>query len=144
MPAWINAPPTFDFNWLYLTNRRQSNFQHLMLRYLGGRHSEFHWNQARLSIRFMPPCPVHLFGETWYHVRLLVWIWQHWINLLKISSAGKHHPRDALISKSTKWPWKSMSRSFIFNRLLCLTMMHIWCEFDENKLIFFKSWADKV
>ena len=38
-----------------------------------GSHIHFHWNQVRLRVRFLPPCPVHLFGEIRYDQCLNTW-----------------------------------------------------------------------
>ncbi len=61
---------TPDF-WLWLAisqklfNWSESYFQHVKCRYLCV-HCNFHWDQARLRIRCLPPRPARLFGKIRY------------------------------------------------------------------------------
>ena len=54
VPAWINTPPTFDFDWAYLRNY-PTNLNHIItaldVKVFRGSHCKFHWNQTR--IRFI-------------------------------------------------------------------------------------------
>ncbi len=65
VPAWINAPPTFDLNWLYLEDHWTDPNQIFSTQCSGtqGAHSEFQPNQTGLRVRFVPPHTAHLFGE---------------------------------------------------------------------------------
>ncbi len=53
-PAWLNAPPTFDFDWLhlkiYLIDRSESYFSTVEV--FRSPHCDFHRNQTRVRVRF--------------------------------------------------------------------------------------------
>ena len=54
-----------------LLNRSCSIFQHIMLRYSVGWHNQFHWNQTRIKVHFLPLRPAHLFSDMRYLFFLL-------------------------------------------------------------------------
>ena len=73
MPAWINAPLT----WFCLAisqellNRSDSKFSALNVKVFEGWRRRFCCSQPRIKARFVPPCPVRLFGEIQYHEMLV-------------------------------------------------------------------------
>ena len=67
VPAWINARPTFDYDWLYLRNSL-TDLNHIFPTFQVVRcpHCDIHWTQTRLKVQFLPPRPAGLFGEIRY------------------------------------------------------------------------------
>ena len=69
---------------------------------------------------------------SWFIIRV---IWQQWIDPFKGYCVNKHHITDVLISKSTKWLWRSRSKTFTFNKLFHHAMIHNVCEIHNRGLI---------
>ena len=66
--AWINAPPTSDFTWLYLKTAKLIwiTFSALNVDVFVRSPSQFHCSQTMRRVRFVPTRMVPLFGEIQY------------------------------------------------------------------------------